>query len=113
MTWCGVCWADCDTTKRPGGAVECVKCGHTVDWWGTVRAFELIGYEGNKSIRIVGGRALYETVIYNDGQRSDKVKLARLDVGRYGLQTTLRWVDPDTPVELVDGEEVKDEFVQS
>jgi hypothetical protein len=100
--WCAVCYEDRDTINRPDGRVECTTCTNTVDWWGVVRAWDLIGYEGDKRIRIVGGKALYETVIYFDGQRSDKVKLARLDVTPQGLRTTLRWVDPDTLVELVE-----------
>lgn len=66
------------------------------------RAWDLIGYEGSKAIRIVGGTTTYETVIYWDGQRSPKVKLAKLIVDKRGLRTVIRYVDPETPVELVD-----------
>lgn len=68
---------------------------------GTLTAWDLAGWEGPEDIRIKGGWATYETVIYWDGQRSDQVKLARLDVGKHGLRTIIRYVDPDTPVELV------------
>lgn len=48
-------------------------------------------------VRIVGGRTLYEQAIYYDHTPGEKVKLARLD----GLRQVNRWVDGDTPVELV------------
>lgn len=67
----------------------------------TLIAHDLIGYDGPDYIRIVGGRTLYETVIYWDGQRSPQVKLAKLVSDARGLHTIIRYVDPDTPVELV------------
>lgn len=66
-------------------------------------AWDMIGYNGPQYIRVVGGTALYETVIYWDEQRSDKVKLARLVADERGLRTVIRYVDPETPVELVSG----------
>ena len=73
-------------------------------------AFDLIGYYGDQYIRIVGGRALYETVAARDGYWDGPVMLQRLDVRPDGLHTVCRWVDPLTQVELVDGprEEVRD-----
>lgn len=67
-------------------------------------AWDLIGYGGADDIRVVGGRARYETVIFWDGQRSDKVKLAKLVADERGLRTIIRYVDPETPVELVEAE---------
>lgn len=67
-----------------------------------LRAWDLIGYDGNQYIRIVGGTTTYETVIYWDGQRSEKVKLAKLVSDANGLRTIIRYVDPETLVELVD-----------
>jgi len=65
-------------------------------------AVEFTGYEGDHHLRIVGGRAVYETVIYWDGQRSDKVKLAKLVRDEGGLHTVLRYVDWETPIEIVE-----------
>jgi hypothetical protein len=66
-----------------------------------VTAWDLIGYDGDASIRIVGGRALYETAIFYDGTRQQFVKLARLEARADGLAQVNRYVAPDTPVELV------------
>lgn len=51
-------------------------------------------------IRIINGRTLYEEAIYYDDTPGDKVKLARIDTTD-GLHQVNRWVDADTPVELV------------
>ena len=67
-------------------------------------AFDLIGYDGDQYIRIVGGCALYETVAVRDGYQDGPVILQRLDVRPVpnGLRVVNRWVDPLTRVELVD-----------
>lgn len=68
----------------------------------SLTAHDLIGYDGDQYIRIVGGRALYETVLVLDGyDGTGSVRLARLDVGPLGLRQVNRYVHPDTPVELV------------
>lgn len=67
-----------------------------------ITAFNLIGYDGGQYIRIVGGRALYETVAVRDGYWDGPVILQRLDVRPDGLYIVSRWVDPLTQVELVD-----------
>ena len=69
-----------------------------------ITAFDLIGYDGDQYIRIVGGRALYETVAVRDGYQDGPVILQRLDVRPVpnGLRVVNRWVDPLTHVELVD-----------
>lgn len=64
-------------------------------------AWDLVGYDGDGWIRVVGGRALYETAIWNDDGRQRLVRLARLDVGPDGLHQVNRYVNPDTPVEIV------------
>jgi len=65
----------------------------------TCQAWDLIGYEG--SFRIAGGRTVYEAVLYNDASaKGDKVRLARLDT-RHGLRQINRWVEPDTPIEVL------------
>jgi len=64
-------------------------------------AHDLIGYDGDQWIRIVGGRALYETASVRDGYVDGLVRLSRLDVGPRGLRQVDRYVHPDTPVELV------------
>jgi hypothetical protein len=71
-------------------------------------AFDLIGYEGDEMIRIKGkrlGRALYETVAVKDRYEDGAVVLQRIDTievdGEPKLKIINRWVDADTPVELV------------
>lgn len=76
-------------------------------------AWDLIGFGGNlrdldyeapnrpASVRIVGGRTLYEAVDFNDDTRQRKVRLARLVIGPKGFHQINRYVDPDTPVEIV------------
>lgn len=63
-------------------------------------AFDLIGYDGDDAIRIVGGRALYDTVLVRDGYDDGNVRLARIDTSN-GIRQINRYVHPDTPVELV------------
>ena len=64
-------------------------------------AHDLIGYDGDQYIRIVGGRTLYETVLVLDGYLDGNVRLCRIDT-KHGLRQINRYVDPHTPVELVD-----------
>lgn len=65
-----------------------------------VRAWDLIGHDG--SFRLAGGRTIYEAVMYNEATaRSTRVRLVRLDTGG-GLHQVNRWVDPDTPVEVLE-----------
>jgi hypothetical protein len=65
-------------------------------------AWDLIGfdpydYDGAKGVRIVGGRTVYEAVA---NTRNDSVCLSRLDTTD-GLRAVVRYVDPDTPMEVV------------
>lgn len=66
----------------------------------TLTAWDVIGHDGDEYIRIVGGRTLYETAIFYDNMPGERVKLARLDTTD-GLHQVNRYVDADTPVELV------------
>jgi hypothetical protein len=52
-------------------------------------------------VRVQGGRALYEEVSYRDDTPGEQVRLARLDATTDGLKQVNRWVDADTPLELV------------
>lgn len=65
---------------------------------GTHKAWDLIGYDGPHSLRIVGGRTLYEAAIYYDDTPGDRVKLVRIDGG---LRQVNRYVDPDTLIEII------------
>lgn len=62
-------------------------------------AWDLIGYDGDQYVQIVGGRARYDSVMYWDDTPGTQVILGRLNAD---LSQTLRYVDPDTPVCLVD-----------
>lgn len=62
-------------------------------------AWDLIGHEG--SFRLVGGRTVYEAVLFIDNGRSAKVRLARLVSEPDGLRQINRYVDPETPVEVL------------
>lgn len=69
-------------------------------------AWDLIGYDpldypGTSGVRIVGGRTVYETVGNEGGER---VRLMRLDT-RHGLRAVTRYVDAETPMELVPEDE--------
>lgn len=64
-------------------------------------AWDLIGYDGPDFVRIKGGRALYEAVMYLDNTPGEQVKLARLDATADGLREISRYVDPDTELEIV------------
>lgn len=67
----------------------------------TTTAWQVIGYDGPDSLRVVGGRALYDAAIYYDDTRGTQVKLARLDATAGGLRQVNRYVSPDTQVEIV------------
>lgn len=79
----------------------------------TKTAWDLIGFGGNlqdldedapyqtASVRIIGGRTLYEAVDFNDETRGGRVRLARLQVTEHGIRQINRYVDPDTPVEII------------
>jgi len=64
-------------------------------------AWDLIGFDPGlddaKGVRVVGGRTLYEAVGNDGGQL---VRLSRLDTTD-GLRAVIRYVDPDTPMEIV------------
>jgi hypothetical protein len=73
-------------------------------------AWDLIGFDGNlssidagdgpASVRVVGGRALYEAVDYKDGSR--RVRLARLTNTACGrLRQINRYVGPDVVLEVL------------
>jgi hypothetical protein len=87
----------------------------------TFTAWELIGFDGTTevidrlwqrnpsyaepdyeaeaaTVRIRGGRALYEAV-GNDG--GDLVRLSRLAIDADGLRPVVRYVDPDTELEVI------------
>lgn len=61
-------------------------------------AWDLIGYEGESWVQVVGGRAKYDTVMYHDDTPGTQVILGRLNAD---LSQTLRYVDPDTPMRFV------------
>ena len=67
-------------------------------------AWELIGFDsdGGHRVRIRGGRAVYDAVVYYDDTPGEQVKLARLETsdGR-GIYQVNRWVHPDTELEIV------------
>lgn len=70
----------------------------------TVPAYSLVGAEGR--FRVPGGRATYESVIYNDETaRGDRIRLTRLEVTPDGLHQVNRWVDWEAPVEILDLQE--------
>jgi hypothetical protein len=64
-------------------------------------AFDLIGYEGDQWIRVIGGRTLYESVLVRDGYTDGSVRLTRIVVDQDGIRQLNRYVDPETAVELV------------
>jgi len=66
-------------------------------------AWDFIGfptsdYEDQHVVQVVGGRAKYDTVMYNDDTPGGQVILGRLNDD---LSQTLRYVDPDTPMVMV------------
>lgn len=61
------------------------------------RAYELIGHEG--TFKLPNGRVTYEAVMYDDARaRSDRPRLARLDVSGGRLRQVNRWVEWDDPI---------------
>ena len=73
--------------------------------FGAVRtAWELIGFDtdGGHQVRIKGGRAVYDAVIFYDDTPGEMVKLARLETSdEKGIYQVNRWVHPDTELEIV------------
>lgn len=72
----------------------------------TDTAWNLIGFDSEwngqtAEIRVKGGRTLYEAVLFIDNGRSERPRLARLEVSREGLRQINRYVDPDTVCEIV------------
>jgi hypothetical protein len=74
-------------------------------------AWDLIGTD--RLVKIVGGRTVYEQVAFEDSGRATKVRLSRLvqenpcdysgcTYGSY-LRQINRYVDADTPMEIVEG----------
>lgn len=73
-------------------------------------AWDLIGFDGRDGyVRVVGGRALYESVDFRDDTPGGQVRLSRLDHvtvtgepnGPWQLRQVNRYVDPDTQLEVV------------
>jgi endonuclease YncB( thermonuclease family) len=64
-------------------------------------AWDLIGHEG--SFRVLGGRTIYEAVLRNEATaRSDGlVRLSYLNTRDGYLRQVNRWVDGDTPIEVL------------
>lgn len=65
----------------------------------TDTAWNLIDHYG--AVRIVGGRAIYESVVYCDHTHGEHVKLSRIDRGDGDLRVISRYVDPDTILEVL------------
>ena len=66
----------------------------------TVPAYELVGSEG--IFRLPGGRTTYEAVMYNDAtQRSDRIRLVKLEARQSGLHQIERYVDWEQDIEVV------------
>jgi hypothetical protein len=88
----------------PGNPQENTMATATRKTKKNLTAADLIGYDGDELIRIKGkrfGRALYETVACKDRYDGGAVVLQRLDADEDGLNWVNRWVNADTPVELV------------
>jgi hypothetical protein len=69
-------------------------------------AFDPIGYDGPRYVRVVGGRTLYDAVGHmTRPYEGGNVRLARLEISTRGIRQINRYVDPDTPVELIDKQE--------
>jgi hypothetical protein len=69
-----------------------------------VIAWDAIGrVPSTHHVRRVGGRVLYDDVLYNDAtsRSGNRVKLARLGSDEQGIREFAQWVDAETPVELV------------
>lgn len=68
---------------------------------GTIKtAWELIGWDDGL-VRIVGGRATYEAVMYDCERDGRCVKLAKLKAEQGGIREIKRYVEPDTRLEIV------------
>lgn len=63
-------------------------------------AWELIGWDDGL-VRIVGGRATYEAVMYDCERDGRCVKLAKLKAEHGGIREIKRYVAPDTRLEIV------------
>lgn len=88
-----------DDLPESGIAAPGADWPHDAPIGATGTAWDFIGYDGDHYLRIVGGRARYETAIFHDDTRGEQVKLARLDPG--SLRQVDRYVDPDTPIQVV------------
>lgn len=64
-----------------------------------VTAWTLVGESGE--FRLVGGRAVYEAVDYNDETGGENVRLAKVVSDERGLRRINRYVDPDALVEVL------------
>jgi hypothetical protein len=64
-----------------------------------VAAWSLCGGDGKFQIR--GGRTIYESIGASTTERTDRVRLMRLDTSR-GLSQIDRWIDPDTEIEVIE-----------
>lgn len=66
-------------------------------------AWDLIGFDNPETcVRVKGGRALYEAVIFYDDTPGERVKLARLEAGSDGIRQINRYVAADTILEVVE-----------
>jgi len=68
------------------------------------RAWNLIGFDndGGHRVRIKGGRAVYDAVIYYDDTPGEQVKLSRVETSdERGIYQVNRWVRSDTELEIV------------
>ena len=68
----------------------------------TATAWELIGWDDG-NIRIKGGKAIYQAVMYNCENEGDCVKLCRLEGRSDGIVEVKRYVKPDTIIEILEG----------
>lgn len=97
---CRVCGDPTDGTASlptdDGGRVH--RACHTTG--ATYAAWDLIGYDGDLWLQVVGGRTLYDTAMFNDSTPGQRVRLDRLDTAN-GLRVVNRYVDADTPIRLV------------
>ncbi len=65
-------------------------------------AWDLIGWDNGK-IRIVGGTAIYEAVMFDCSGRQQKVKLSRVEpLPNMKVREVKRYVDPDTMIEILE-----------
>ena len=68
----------------------------------TKTAWELIGWD-NGTIRIHGGRAVYQAVLFNANGRQQLVKLARLEpLPDMRVREVARYVHPDTLIDVLE-----------